>query len=213
MASYKIGILGAGKVGRALGSSWTRAGHQITYGVRQPKSEASQALEAAGAEVASISATVRSSDVILLAIPAGQIESTLSAAGHLNGKIIFDCSNPQSPAVHHQELPPYTLVEKLAGQYPKAHFVKIFNTVGFEVLGNPSFHGTAATMFFCCDDDAASGAASTLAEHAGFEPVRLGALKQARMLEDLTRFWGALAYGAHQGRGVALKMLHREEKS
>jgi hypothetical protein len=32
----KIAIIGAGNVGTALGSAWSKAGHQITSGVRKP---------------------------------------------------------------------------------------------------------------------------------------------------------------------------------
>jgi predicted dinucleotide-binding enzyme len=31
-----IVIVGAGNVGRALGSGWIRAGHKVTYAVRDP---------------------------------------------------------------------------------------------------------------------------------------------------------------------------------
>ncbi|HET9212340.1 MAG TPA: NAD(P)-binding domain-containing protein, partial [Thermoanaerobaculia bacterium] len=30
----KIGIIGAGSVGGALGRGWARAGHEVTFGVR-----------------------------------------------------------------------------------------------------------------------------------------------------------------------------------
>ena len=33
----KIGIIGSGNVGKALASNFLRAGHQITFGVRDPK--------------------------------------------------------------------------------------------------------------------------------------------------------------------------------
>jgi lactate dehydrogenase-like 2-hydroxyacid dehydrogenase len=34
----KIGILGGGHVGSALGLSWTRKGHEVLFGVRNPAS-------------------------------------------------------------------------------------------------------------------------------------------------------------------------------
>lgn len=32
----RIAIIGAGNVGQALGQGWTKRGHQVTYGVRNP---------------------------------------------------------------------------------------------------------------------------------------------------------------------------------
>jgi len=38
----KIGILGAGNVGGALGASWVKAGHDLFFGVREPSSSETQ---------------------------------------------------------------------------------------------------------------------------------------------------------------------------
>lgn len=32
----RIAVLGAGKVGRAVGAGWAAAGHEVRYGVRKP---------------------------------------------------------------------------------------------------------------------------------------------------------------------------------
>jgi len=40
----QIAIIGAGNVGGALGKGWTRAGHTITYGVRDPSAAKHQAM-------------------------------------------------------------------------------------------------------------------------------------------------------------------------
>src|SRR5438045_3804878 len=40
----RIAIIGAGNVGTALGAGWTKAGHQIIYGVRDPQDEKAREL-------------------------------------------------------------------------------------------------------------------------------------------------------------------------
>ena len=40
----KIAIIGAGNVGGALGANWAKKGHDIVFGVRDPKAEKIQAL-------------------------------------------------------------------------------------------------------------------------------------------------------------------------
>ena len=42
----KIAIIGAGNVGQTLGRGWAKAGHQISYGVKNPQDEKSRALKA-----------------------------------------------------------------------------------------------------------------------------------------------------------------------
>ena len=209
-----IAVIGAGKVGRALAASWVRAGHSVVFGVREPESEKSAPVRAEhGAQVKSIATAIESADVVVLAIPSSQTEPLVTSLHGLAGKVVFECSNPQAPSLHHNKLPETTLVERLEALSTGAYFVKIFNSVGFEVLGNPVFSGVAASMFFCSEHETATKVAVQLAADAGFEPIRLGALKQAGFLEELTRIWGALAYGAQMGRGLGFKILHRQEKS
>ena len=50
----KIGILGAGKVGGALGGGLARAGHAIVYGVRDPADPKHAPLRDGGAAVATL---------------------------------------------------------------------------------------------------------------------------------------------------------------
>ena len=203
----KICILGAGKVGKALGLQWVKAGHNVTFGVRDPGSPASPAFAA----VTTISEAASDSEAILLSVPSKSIEAVLKSLPALTGQVLLDCSNPQHPMQHVSGLPELSMAESIAQWKPEAKVVKIFNTVGFEVLANPNFDGVRATMFYCCDDAEAALIAATLATDAGFEPQLAGGLKSAMMLENLTSLWGALAYGQKLGRGLAVKLLVRPE--
>jgi predicted dinucleotide-binding enzyme len=147
--------------------------------------------------------------VILLAIPSKVILELINTLPNLSGKVLFDCSNPASPANHENDRPDISIAEEIAKSASGAHVAKIFNTAGFEVLGNPDFNGTKASMFYSSNDDKASEAAQLLASDAGFDPIHAGALSVSPMLEELTRFWGALAYGQGMGRQIAFKLLTR----
>jgi hypothetical protein len=206
----KIAILGAGKVGRALGLKWAERGHQVVFGVRDSTAPEVELLRGHAVSVAAVGEAVAASDVVLLSIPSKAIRDAVASLPSLTGKILFDCSNPQSPANHGDGLVARSLAEEIAEWAPGSKVVKIFNSVGFEVLGDPSFNGVPATMFFCCDGAEERDAAARLAADAGFEPVLAGPLKASFMLEELTRFWGALAYGQKLGRGLALKLLVRK---
>ena len=53
--------------------------------------------------------------------------------------------------------------------------------------------GHEVTMLYAGDDDGANRVAAGLAEELGFEPVYLGPLKEARLLEPLAMAWIVLA--------------------
>jgi len=206
----KIAVIGAGKVGRALGLSWAAKGHAVTFGVRDASPDGLEQVRQTvgpGLAVSSVDHAVARSEVVLLAIPSKAILSAVGSFPSTAGKILLDCSNPQSPANHGDPLPGLSLAEEIAKLAPEATVVKIFNTVGFEVLANPNFSGVAATMFYCCNGEAEPVVAHQLAQDAGFDPVLAGNLAASPMLEELTRFWGALAYGRKLGRHLALKLL------
>jgi predicted dinucleotide-binding enzyme len=206
----KIAVIGAGRVGRALGLNWARKSHEVTFGVRHTSAdEVDKVRQNLGSNVAvaSVEIAVAHSEVVLLAIPSRAVLSTVSSLSSTVGKILLECSNPQSPANHGDPLSGLSLAEELAKLAPAAAVVKIFNTVGFEVLADPNFNAVPATMFYCCDREAERRVAHQLAVDAGFDPVCAGNLSASPMLEELTRFWGALAYGQNLGRHLALKLL------
>ncbi len=68
----KIGILGGGHVGSALGLSWTRKGHEVLFGVRNPAaSEMSEVLAKGGgkARAGSAADVAEFGDVVVNALP------------------------------------------------------------------------------------------------------------------------------------------------
>src|SRR3954471_9379861 len=94
----RIGIIGAGSVGGALGSGWARAGHEVTFGVRDTSSPKVQKLmEETGAKAASVADAAAGAEVVVLATPWEATEEAVRNAGDLAGKIVFDCTNPLAP--------------------------------------------------------------------------------------------------------------------
>lgn len=65
----KIAIIGAGNVGRALGTSFVRAGHDVTYAARTVEHARGAADAVGGSAVASPSEAARVADVVVLAVP------------------------------------------------------------------------------------------------------------------------------------------------
>jgi predicted dinucleotide-binding enzyme len=208
----RIGIIGAGSVGGALGRGWIRrAGHEVTFGVRNPSDPKTARLrEETGARAASVAEAAASGEVVVLATPWEATQEAVKSAGDLAGKIVFDCTNPLAPQLsgltHGFDT---SAGEQVASWAPGARVVKIFNTTGANNMENPDFNGVAATMFYCGDDAEAKATAARLAADLGFDPVDAGKLDQARLLEPLALLWIRLAYVQNQGREIAFKLMKR----
>lgn len=192
-----IGIIGAGKVGSTLGAAFSKAGHAVTLGVREPGKHPGSV---------SIAQAVSSSEVLVLATPFAALNAVVESTGPLEGKVVIDATNPLLPglvlAVGHTD----SGAEVLQRLVPKARVVKCFNTVGTEVMANAKVGGRAATMFLCGDDGEARTAAHALATSLGFDAADVGPLKNARLLEPAAVLWIHLAMVEKLGRRIALRL-------
>src|SRR5690242_15609053 len=126
----RIGIIGAGSVGGALGRGWARAGHEVTFGVRDTSDpKVTKLVEETGARAASVAEAAAGAEVVVLATPWEATEDAVRHAGDLAGKIVFDCTNPLAPQLagltHGHET---SGAEQVAGWARGARVVKVFNT-------------------------------------------------------------------------------------
>jgi predicted dinucleotide-binding enzyme len=208
-----IGIIGAGNVGGTLGLRWARAGHRVIFGSRDPQASAIKQLVAnAGptARAGSLAEAVRGGDMLLLATPWPATQSTVESLGPLNGKIVIDATNPLLPDLSGLEVGTNTSAGELVATWAAgAKVVKAFNTVGFNIMDQPSFGADRPVMFYCGDDGAAKQAVKQLALELGFDAVDAGPLTQARLLEPFALLWISLALVHGQGRDMAFKLLRR----
>jgi predicted dinucleotide-binding enzyme len=83
------------------------------------------------------------------------------------------------------------------------------NTNGARNLANPDYGGRKVITLYAGDDEAANRVAAALAEAVGFEPVYLGPLREARLLEPLAMAWIVLARQRGLGRDFALDVVRR----
>jgi len=205
-----IGIVGSGNVGATLGRRFAATGHSVAFGTRHPdSSEMAELARLPGARVTSQREAAQSSDAIVLATPWPATAEALRGLGDLTGKILLDCVNPLKPALDGLEVANTSSAgEQVAHWAPGAHVLKIFNTIGYNVMENPLFGSTPATLFYCGDDAAAKSVARDLADAIGFDPVDAGPLRQARVLEPFALLWISLAIGS-QGREIAFRLMRR----
>jgi 8-hydroxy-5-deazaflavin:NADPH oxidoreductase len=207
----KIGILGTGNVGTTLGKTWARQGHEVIFGVRDPNADKVKTLLSElgnNASAAIISTTASLAEVVALTVPWEAVPEVLQQTGDLDRKICLDCTNPLVANQLHQTATLATSGgEQVAAWLPKARVVKIFNTVGWEIMANPQYGNETATMFYAGDDAEAKAIAAQLARDVGFDPIDAGGLSSAVYLESLAGFWGELVYGQGMGRGIGWRLL------
>ena len=206
----RIGILGTGRVGSTLGQAWAKSGHEVKFGSRRPDSGKVVALVEsidAAASAGSVADAGAFGDVVVLATPWDVTRKIIEQAGDLRGKVILDCTNPLSGglALGYSD----SGGESVARWAEGALVVKIFNTTGSDNMTRPQYGETTLTMLYAGDDAAANSVAADLARDVGFEPIELGPLSAARLLEPLAMAWITLAYDRGMGTDCALQVLRR----
>jgi 8-hydroxy-5-deazaflavin:NADPH oxidoreductase len=204
MARTKIGIIGAGNMGRAFATRLAAAGHDVTITATDP-AHAEEAAAQAGANARAVrpDGIARDTDLLILAVPYAAAADALRGAGDVTGKTIVDISNPVTPDYSALALGFSTsAAEEIQKAVPRAKVVKAFNTIFAQVLGAAA-GGTRAQVLYAGDDAGAKAAVRALIESAGFEAVDAGRLANARLLEPLGMLTIYFGYGAGRGTGIA----------
>jgi predicted dinucleotide-binding enzyme len=209
----KIGIIGSGNVGGALGGRWAKLGHEVIFGTRNPQGSDVQQLAAKASgktSVAALADAAREGDVVLLSTPWPATQQIIAGLGSLNGKILIDATNPLLPDLSGLTHGTTTSGgEQVATWARGARVVKAFNTVGANIMANSSFDGHKPVLFYCGDDAEAKKVVKKLIDELVFEAVDAGPLTQARLLEPFALLWISMALVHGLGRDFAFELLRR----
>ena len=133
----------------------------------------------------------------MLAVKGTVAAEALRAAGaaNLSGKTIIDATNPIADAPPTNGVLKFftsldeSSMERLQREFPDAHFVKAFNSVGSTRMVNPEFDGGKPTMFICGNDAAAKQTVTGILDEFGWEVADMGAAEGARAIEPLCILW------------------------
>ena len=201
----KISILGTGNIGGGLGKKWADKGHQIIYGVRDPRNTKYHSLADKNVRVTTMAEAISYSEIVIIAIPFPAVKEVLAKAGNLENKLIIDTTNAIAgvPAGFQSAA---EAIQKWSGS---SRVVKAFNTTGVDNLRNPVYQGMRIETLICGDDPDAKKLVWKLAEEIGFEVIDAGGLNKANLLEYFARLWIHLAYQQGMGTGFAFKLLKR----
>lgn len=211
----KIAVLGSGQVGQVLADGFLKHGHEAMRGSREPgKLAAWQAGAGARAHVGTFAEAARWGDAVVLAVKGTAAEAAIEQAGpeHLAGKTVMDTTNPIAEAPPENGVLRYftgvneSLMERLQKKAPKAHFVKVFNSVGNAFMVNPAFPGGPPTMFICGNDAGAKADVRKVLDRFGWETADMGGAEAARAIEPLCMLWCIPGF-LHNGWTHAFKLL------
>lgn len=202
-----ISIIGSGNVGTALATGWAKAGHKITFGVRDPHSAKAMAAaeKVKGSHMAGLKDALKSADIIVITTPA---DAATEIAGLLikdTKQVIIDATN----AVRVKPEPYATAFHALKAIAGAEHVVKCFNTTGYENMADPVYGDVAIDMFMAGNSKKAKQIAENLSNDIGFGScIDFGGDDKVELLEKMALCWINLAIMQGQGRNIAFK-LHR----
>lgn len=196
----RVGIIGSGRMGTALGRRWAKAGHAVMFGSRDAAKAQGVAEQVGhGATGGSYAEAVAFGDVLLLATPWNATQSVIESLGDLGGKPLLECTN------NFGESGEGSTTERVAAWAKNARVVKGFNTVFFGILESDT-HAERPTIFIAGDDEAAKREISTLITDAGFDPVDAGPLANAGWLDAMAQLIVHLGYSRGQGNRIAYRL-------
>ncbi len=193
----RVGIIGSGVVAQALGDGFVKHGHEVMLGTREPAKLAEWLARNPSAQTGTVASTAEFGELVVLAVKGTAAAEAMRAAGsrNLSDKPIIDATNPIT------DVPPVngvlkfftnfdeSLMEQLQREFPDAHFVKAFNSVGSGLMVNPRLEGGRPTMFICGNDDAAKKTVNTILDQFGWETADMGKAEAARAIEPLCILW------------------------
>jgi hypothetical protein len=166
----KITVVGRGNVGGGLAKRWQAAGHEVN------------ALGRDGGDASD-------SDVIVVSVPSGAIADALGNVTGIHGQVTIDTTNAYAGRNEQFESLIHEVKSIVGGPVAKSfniNFAALFDKIDEQ----PERPGN----FYVAEDDARE-VTEQLIRDAGYEPISVGGLENARLLEDQTTFVGAVASG------------------
>jgi predicted dinucleotide-binding enzyme len=210
----RIGVIGTGSVGRALGSRLAEFGHPVVFGSRTPSAGRVEGILSAtghGSRAGLPREAAGDSEVVFLATPWHGTETAVRGLGDLGDRVLIDCTNPLLPDLSGLDhAAGFSGGERVAEWADGGRIVKAFNTTGAANMADPTYGEQRLVMPVCGDDPDAKATVAELVRDLGFEPVDCGGIRAASLLESLAMLWITLAHGEGLGPQIGFALLRRE---
>ena len=216
MSIRKIGILGSGAVGQALGLGFLQASYEVKLGTRKTSKLLDWQKKAGKkATLGSFEDAAKFGDIVVIATKWIGTENTLTLAGKSNfdNKIVIDVTNPLT-FEKEGETPKLALAYPNSGGLtiqhllPKAKVVKAFNIVTAAYMTKAKLQEGIPDLFIAGNDAEAKKMVSQIASQWGWTVNDLGNIEQSYLLEALAMIW--IMYGFRNNHWThAFKLLKK----
>jgi 8-hydroxy-5-deazaflavin:NADPH oxidoreductase len=204
----KIGIIGAGRMGGALGSALAKAGYPVMFSSRNP-AELKDLVAGAGAnaQAGTVEQAAAFGDIAVLVVPYSAMPDVAKQVGPVLAAkpLLLDVSNPipqrdGDEAGKALEEGPAAYLSRLM---PGVKIVRGFNSISFARIPNPVLpNGGKLGVAMVGEDAKAVEIATTLARDIGFEPVVIGPLNLGKYLYRPSTYFNG-SQGADEIRAIA----------
>ena len=190
----RIGIIGSGRMGGAVGLRWAEAGHAVFFSSRNPV-QLDELVQQAGnnAQAGFPAEAAAFGDVILIAVPYGALPQIgEDYAAQMAGKIVIDCGNPRADRDGPMADDAIARGTGIAGaEYlPGTRLVRALNAISFTHVNQQAHReGELIGVPIAGDDPEAVRIATQLVSDAGFDPVVVGGLDSARRFDRGTEVY------------------------
>lgn len=211
-----ITIIGAGNMGRGIGTRAVAGGHSVTFVDASPETaeKAAADVRASAKNGATVSAAplgeVQLGDVVVLAVWYGtNIELAKQLGTKLAGKVVVDIANPLNSTFDGlATAPDSSSAEDLAKAIADgAKVVKAFNTTYAGTLLSGSVAGQPLDVFIAGDDADAKAKVAQIVTDGGMRAVDAGPLSRARQIEGMQLLHIVTQGALGTNWGSALKIL------
>jgi 8-hydroxy-5-deazaflavin:NADPH oxidoreductase len=206
----RVTIVGAGNMGRGIGTRVAAGGHQVEIVDRDP-AQAEQLAKELGGSAAALDPGAPFGEVVVFAVYYPGIKDAVRQyADQLAGKAVVDITNPVDTQTWDRlATPPGTSsAEEVQQLVPQGTpVVKAFNTTFAGTLVGGEVGGQPLDVFVAADDSDAKQKVAGLIETGGLRPVDAGPLRRARQLEGLGFLHMTLQQPLGTGFGSTVKVL------
>lgn len=183
----KIGIIGAGYVGRAIGKLAVRSGYQVMLSNSRGPQTLFSLRYGIGCEVGTAEEAAAFGDIVVVAIPLAAYRSVPVAS--LAGKVVIDTNNyyrERDGGIVELDQKETTTSELLAQHLPTSRVVKAFNAITMNDLesdGRPAGSSDRRALPVAGDDTEAKAIAVKLVDEFGLDAVDAGPLSEGWRFE------------------------------
>jgi 8-hydroxy-5-deazaflavin:NADPH oxidoreductase len=207
----RVTIVGAGNMGRGIGTRVVAGGHQAEIVDRDPTEAQQLAKDLGDSAIALDPGAPFGGEVVVFAVYyPGIMDAVGQYADQLAGKVVVDITNPVDTQTWDRlATPPGTSsaeeVQRLVPQGTPV--VKAFNTTFAGTLVAGEVGGQQLDVLIAGDDEAAKQTVSQLASDGGLRPIDVGPLHRARQLEQLGFLHISLQQPLGLGFGSGIKLV------